>query len=142
MQFRSIASYETVVALRKIPPARKKKVLQLKELKPLFFIGMSEESYPGYRRWLVETCRHAAFSPRVLQDVEIERSLYSMRRRRPGRGSLTGPGEKIAARGRGFPEPFRPRSLTESCIAWKADNPSSALKAYIDIVSDRGTRMR
>jgi hypothetical protein len=32
--------------------------------------------------------------------------------------------------------------MTESCIAWKADNPSSALKAYINIVSDRGIRMR
>jgi hypothetical protein len=31
---------------------------------------------------------------------------------------------------------------TESCIAWKTGNPSIALKAYVNIVRDRGVRMR
>ena len=37
---------------------------------------------------------------------------------------------------------LRPHVLTESCIAWNGDNSSNALKAYINIVSDRGIRMR
>ncbi len=36
----------------------------------------------------------------------------------------------------------RPQVLTESCIAWKAENPSPALRAYIDIIHERGTSMR
>jgi hypothetical protein len=35
-----------------------------------------------------------------------------------------------------------PAVKTESCITWKTDNPSVALKAYVNIVSDRGVRMR
>lgn len=35
-----------------------------------------------------------------------------------------------------------PTVKTESCIAWKEDNSSIALKAYINIVSDRDVRMR
>jgi hypothetical protein len=37
---------------------------------------------------------------------------------------------------------LNPKVMTESCIAWKGGNSSTALKAYINIVSDRGTRMR
>jgi hypothetical protein len=35
-----------------------------------------------------------------------------------------------------------PAVKTESCIAWKTSNPSVALKAYVNIVSNRGVRMR
>jgi len=50
LHFRSIASYETVAALHKSHPLAKKPVINLKELKPMFFIAMSEASYPG--SWL------------------------------------------------------------------------------------------
>ena len=43
----------------------------------MFFIGLSETSYPGYRRWLDAACRKAGFTPRVLQDVEIERPFFN-----------------------------------------------------------------
>ena len=71
LQFRPIASYETVAAVAKNNPLAKKTVIKLKELKPMFFIGMSETSYPGYRRWLTQTCRKVGFSPKVLQDADI-----------------------------------------------------------------------
>jgi hypothetical protein len=32
--------------------------------------------------------------------------------------------------------------MTESCIAWKAENPSAALKAYVQIVKERSASMR
>jgi hypothetical protein len=35
--------------------------------------------------------------------------------------------------------PLIPTITTESCIAWKAENPSAALKAYTRIVSDHCT---
>jgi hypothetical protein len=38
--------------------------------------------------------------------------------------------------------PLVPTVKTESCIAWKADNPSAALKAYVNIVTAVGTGMR
>lgn len=56
--------------------ARKVDPCNWKELESSFFIGMSESSYPGYRAWLTQTCQRVGFSPRVLQDAEIERTLF------------------------------------------------------------------
>jgi DNA-binding transcriptional LysR family regulator len=141
LEFRSIASYETVAALTKNNPLAKKPVIKLKELKPLFFIGMSEASYPGYRRWLKQTCQRVGFSPKVLQDVEIERTLIQAVAAGLGVALLPDQVKKLPHENVVF-RPLAPRVMTESCIAWKGDNPSPALKAYVNIVSDRGTRMR
>ena len=140
-QFRAIASYETVAALAKNNPLAKKPIIKLVELKPLFFIGMSEVSYPGYRRWLKQTCQRVGFSPKVLQDAEIERTLIQAVAAGLGVALLPDQVKKLPHETVVF-RPLTPRVMTESCIAWKADNSSPALKAYVDIVSDRGTRMR
>jgi len=141
LHFRAIASYETVAALPRNNPLAKKSVVKLKELKPLFFIGMSEASYPGYRHWLKQTCRRVGFSPKVLQDVEIERTLIQAVAAGLGVALLPDQVKKLPHENVVF-RPLTPRVRTESCIAWKGDNPSTALKAYLNIVSDRGTRMR
>jgi DNA-binding transcriptional LysR family regulator len=140
-QFRSIASYETVVALAKNNPLAKKPTIKLGELKPLFFIGMSEMSYPGHRRWLKQTCQRVGFSPKVLQDVEIERTLFQAIAAGLGVALLPDQVKKLPHENVVF-RPLTPRVMTESCLAWKGDNPSTALKAYVNLVSDRGTRMR
>ena len=141
LQFRAIASYETVAAVAKSNPLAKKTVINLKELKPMFFIGMSEGSYPGYRRWLTQTCRKAGFSPRVLQDADIERTLIQSVAAGLGVALLPDQVKKLPHDSVVFRE-LSPAIKTESCIAWKTDNPSVALKAYVNIVSDRGVRMR
>src|SRR5438552_4568340 len=56
LEFRTIASYKTVAALPKENPVTGKTTVELKALAPMFFIGMSETSYPGYREWLTRTC--------------------------------------------------------------------------------------
>ena len=67
LQYRSVASYKTVAALPKNTPLVNQRVVKLKDLEPMFLIGMSETSYSGYRRWLTKTCRRVGFSPRVLE---------------------------------------------------------------------------
>src|ERR1017187_3933411 len=131
-KFRSIASYETVAALAKNNPLAKKSVIKLGELKLLFFIGMSEASYPGYRGWLKQTCQRVGFSPRVLQDVEIERTLIQAVAAGLGVALLPDQVRKLPHENVVF-RPLTPRVMTESCIAWKGDNPSTALKAYVNI---------
>ncbi|MEP6601817.1 MAG: LysR substrate-binding domain-containing protein [Nitrospirota bacterium] len=141
LQFRSIASYETVAAIAINNPLAKKSVINLKELKSIFFIGLSEGSYPGYRRWLTQTCRKVGFSPKVLQDAEIERTLLQAVAAGLGVALLPDQVKKLPHVSVVFRE-LHPAVKTESCIAWKADNQSVALKAYINIVTDRGVRMR
>jgi DNA-binding transcriptional LysR family regulator len=141
LQFRPIASYETVAAVAKDNPLAKKTVIKLKELKPMFFIGMSEASYPGYRRWLTRTCRKVGFSPKVLQDADIERTLIQSVAAGLGVALLPDQVKKLPHYSVVFRE-LSPTVKTESCIAWKTSNPSVALKAYVNIVSDRSVRMR
>src|SRR6202795_3460860 len=59
LEFRTIASYKTVVALPQDNPLGGKRTIELKALAPMFFIGMSEACYPGYRDWLTKTCHRA-----------------------------------------------------------------------------------
>jgi DNA-binding transcriptional LysR family regulator len=139
--FRPIASYGTCVAVAKNNALGKKSTVKLKDLEPMFFIGMSEESYPGYRNWLTGTCQREGFSPRVLQDADIERTLIQAVAAGLGVALLPDQAKKLPHENVLF-RSLTPTVLTESCIAWKAGNPSPALKAYIEIVSDRGTRMR
>src|ERR1044072_6802128 len=75
LEFRTIASYKTIAALPKDNPLAAKTTVELKALAPMFFIGMSETSYPGYRRWLTRTCERAGFTPKILQDVNLERAM-------------------------------------------------------------------
>jgi LysR family transcriptional regulator, benzoate and cis,cis-muconate-responsive activator of ben and cat genes len=141
LEFRSIVSYKTVVALPKKMPLVSQRIIKLKDLEPLFFIAMSETSYPGYRRWLTKTCRRVGFNPRVLEDVEIERTV--IRSVAAGLGVALVPDQvkKIPHNDVVF-RPVAPTIMTESCIAWKADNPSPAMRACIDIVTRLGTSMR
>ena len=71
---RWLAVYRAVAALPKDHPLTKEKVVKLKALKSMFFIGISETSSPGYHRWITQTCRKAGFTPKILQDAEIERA--------------------------------------------------------------------
>ena len=88
---------------------------------------MSEASYPGYRRWLTETCRQVGFAPKVLQDAEIERTLIQAVAANLGVAILPDQVKKLPHESARFRE-LTPAVKTESCIAWKADNPSAALK--------------
>ena len=135
LQFQQVASYNTVAAVAKNDPLAKQSVIKLTELKRMFFIGMSEASYPGYRHWLTQTCQQVGFSPKVLQDADIERTLIQSVAAGLGVALLPDHAKKLPHDSVVFRE-LNPAVKIESCIAWKSDNPSIALKAYIKIVTD------
>jgi DNA-binding transcriptional LysR family regulator len=141
LQFRAIASYKVVAALPKDNPVATKPVVKLKELEPMFFIGMSESSYPGYRNWLTGTCERVGFSPRVLQDADIERTVIQSVAAGLGVALLPEQVKKLPHESVVF-RPLKPAVATESCIAWKTENPSAALKAYVEIVSEVASSLR
>ena len=141
LQFRPIASYKTAAALAKSNPLAKKPIIKLRDLKSVFFIGMSETAYPGYRHWLTTTCQQVGFTPKVLQDAEIERTVIQAVAVGLGVALLPDQLKKLPHENVVF-RPLTPAVMTESCIAWKAENPSAALKAYVQIVKERSTSMR
>jgi DNA-binding transcriptional LysR family regulator len=133
LRWESLAPQKTVVALPVKHSLARQKSVALRDLKAMFFVGMSETTHPGFREWLVQTCEPAGFTPRILQDAELEPAL--MRFVAEGLG-VTLAREQI----KHIPHPgvtFRPITPSvraEYWIAWNRDNASSALRDYVQIV--------
>jgi DNA-binding transcriptional LysR family regulator len=140
LQWECIARHKTIVAVPQHHPLAKKSKINLTDLKTMFFVGMSEKTHPGFRDWLCEVCRPADFTPRILQDAELEPGL--MRFVAEGLG-VTLAREQI----KNLPHPgvvFRPLNppvKTDYCIAWNRDNDSRALQQYISIVKNLATKI-
>jgi DNA-binding transcriptional LysR family regulator len=133
LQWESIARHRTVVVLPARHPLAAKRQVKLAELETMFFVGMSEKTHPGFRDWLNATCQPAGFTPRVLQDAELEPALMTL--------VAEGLGVTLAREHfRKFPHPgvvWRPLSpavMSDYCIAWNRNNDSRALQQYIEIV--------
>jgi DNA-binding transcriptional LysR family regulator len=133
LEFRTVVSYKTVVALPKDNPLATRVTVELKALASMFFIGMSEASYPGYRDWLTKTCRRAAFTPKVLQDVELERTMIHAVAAGLGVALVPEQLKKLEHENVAF-RPLNPTVATEGCVAWRSENPSIPLLAYVKIV--------
>ncbi len=141
LEFRTIASYKTVAALSGDNPLAGKVRVELKALASGFFIGMSEASYPGYRDWLTKTCRRVAFTPKVLQDVDLERTMIHAVAAGLGVALVPEQLKKLEHENVVF-RPLNPTVATEGCVAWRSENPSAALKAYVHIVEQMGRSIR
>jgi DNA-binding transcriptional LysR family regulator len=133
LQWQRLARQNTVVALPVKHPLAKQSRVSLTELKGMFFVGMSEKTHPGFRDWLSQICQPAAFTPRILQDAELEPGL--MRFVAEGLG-VTLAREQI----KNIPHPgvaFRPIAppvRVDYWITWNRDNASKALRDYVQIV--------
>jgi DNA-binding transcriptional LysR family regulator len=102
---------------------------------------MSETAYPGYRHWLTTTCQRVGFTPKVLQDADLERTVIHAVAAGLGVALLPDKVKKLPHENVVF-RPLIPTVMTESCIAWKGENASMALRAYVEIVKERTTSMR
>jgi DNA-binding transcriptional LysR family regulator len=133
LQWESIARHRTVVVLPVKHRLSRKHHVNLGELKTMFFVGMSEKTNPGFRQWLCETCERAGFTPRILQDAELEPALMTfvaeglgVTLAREHIKTLPHPGVAI--------RPLRPPIKSDYYIAWNGDNDSRALQQYIQIL--------
>ncbi|PYL62623.1 MAG: hypothetical protein DMF24_03425, partial [Verrucomicrobia bacterium] len=141
LEFRTIASYKTVAALPKDNPLAGKTTVALKALAPMFFIGMSESSYPYYHEWLTKTCHRAGFTPKVLQDVDLERTMIQAISAGLGVALVPEQLKKLPHENVVF-RSVNPAVATEACVAWKGENPSAPLKTYVEIVEHVGRSIR
>src|SRR5258706_15577204 len=133
LQWECIDRHETVVVLPVKHPLAKKQRISLDELKGMFFVGMSEKTYPGFREWLCETCERAGFTPRILQDAELEPALMTFVAEGLGVTLAREHIKKLPNPGVAF-RPLVPPVKADYCIAWNGDNDSRALQRYIEIV--------
>ncbi len=121
------------VALPVEHPLTTRKKIRLADLAGQFFIGMAPRTHPGARDWLLELCRKAGFSAKILQEADDEPT--AMRFVADGLGVTLVPGQvtNLSHDGVAFRQ-LSPALHRASTIAWRADNPSLPLKDYIKIV--------
>jgi len=96
-------------------------------------VGMSEKTHPGFRDWLNRTCQQAGFTPRVLQDAELEPALMTFVAEGLGVTLAREHIKKLPHPGVAF-RPLAPAVVSDYCIAWSRNNDSRALQHYIEIV--------
>ncbi len=131
-----VAYHNVVAVLPENHPLAKRNKIKLSDLKPMFFVAMSEETHPGSRAWLSGLCESAGFTPRILQGVELETGLMTFVAEGLG---VTLAREQI----KNLPHPgvvFRPLTAALTAdywIAWHRENRSHALLRYIEVVKKR-----
>jgi DNA-binding transcriptional LysR family regulator len=128
-----VAHHNVVVVLPATHPLAKKAKIKITDLKSLFFVAMSEQTHPGSRHWLSSICEGAGFTPRILQDVDLESGLMTFVAEGLG---VTLAREQI----QNLPHPgvvFRPLAAgakADYWVAWHQENHSKALLQYIDLI--------
>jgi len=137
----SIARHRTVAVLSVKHPLTRKRQVNLRELKTMFFVGLSEKTHPGFRDWLNETCRSAGFTPRVLQDAELEPALMTFVAEGLGVSLAREHIKKVPHPGVAL-RPLVPPVKIDYCIAWNRANDSRALYQYIEIVKGMAPPVR
>lgn len=116
-------------------PLAKKAKLKLADLTSEFFISKSAETNPGSRKWLSDTCKSAGFTPKILQEADVEPLVIRFIADGLGVALLPEQISRLPHDGVVF-RPLTPPLRREATIAWRADNPSKPLKDYIQIVKD------
>ena len=133
LEWECVARHNVVVVLPETHPLAKKGKIKITDLKALFFVAMSEQTHPGSRDWLSGICHGAGFTPRILQDVDLESGLMTFVAEGLG---VTLAREQI----KNLPHPgvvFRPLAIAAKAdywIAWHRGNHSKALLQYIEVV--------
>jgi DNA-binding transcriptional LysR family regulator len=101
----------------------------------MFFVGMSEKTYPGSNEWLMCACHEAGFSPRILQDADREAAVISFVAAGLGVALLPEQIKRLPHDGVIF-LPLRRRLTVDSWAVWRVNNSSGCLKQYIQIVKE------
>ena len=133
LQWECLARHKTVVALPIKHPLAKQSSVALRDLKAMFFVGMSEKTHPGFRDWLAQTCQPAGFTPRILPGCRTRTRPHALCRGGSWGDAGSGANQKHPSP-RSCLSPDDPGGQSRYWIAWNRDNASSALRDYVQIV--------
>ena len=136
-----VARHNVIVVLPARHPLAKESKIRLSDLKSLFFVAMSEQTHPGSRDWLTGLCQQAGFTPRILQDVELESGLMTFVAEGLGVTLAREQIKNIPHRGVVF-RPLAVAAKAEYWIAWHCENRSKALSQYIEVLKKEASLKR
>lgn len=135
LQWACVGHDNVMVAVPAGNPLAKKAKIDLNDLEPMFFVGMSGKTYPGSNEWLIDVCREAGFTPRILQDADREPAVISFVAAGLGVALLPEQIKKLPHQGVIF-RPLRRRLVADSWAVWNVNNSPDCLKQYVRIVRE------
>ena len=128
---RKIGSCRFLAALPIDHPAVKMKAVHLKTLANEFFLGISEDTYPGASRYVTEACIKAGFKPKILDTVERGFTILGLVASKCGVALLPESLESLPHPGVAF-RPLKSPPIGDLFFAWKANLSSTVLTLFLD----------
>jgi DNA-binding transcriptional LysR family regulator len=106
---------------------------QLRQRKIEFFLGISEETYPGASRHVAEAFVRAGFRPKILQMVERGYTILGLVASRCGVAIVPETLQALPHAGVTF-RPLAQPPMADTYLAWRADNTSLALHQFLESI--------
>jgi DNA-binding transcriptional LysR family regulator len=107
------------------------KAVPLKALASEFFLGISEETYPGASRYVTEACAKAGFKPKIIETVERGFTILGLVAGKCGVALLPESLESLPHPGVVF-RPLRNPPAGDLYFAWKSSAQSNVLRSFIE----------
>jgi DNA-binding transcriptional LysR family regulator len=132
---RKVGSCAFVAVLPKDHRAARKSTIPLSTLRDEIFIGISEQTYPGASRFVMEACARAGFRPKILQMVERGFTILGLVAGKCGVAlvpeslkALPHPGVTL----RRLADP----PIADLFLAWRAQNTAPPLTKFLAVTGD------
>jgi DNA-binding transcriptional LysR family regulator len=126
-----------VVALPQGHPQARQKKIRLASLANDFFLGISQETYPGASRHVAAAFVRAGFRPKILQMVERGYTIVGLVASRCGVALVPESLQALPHAGVIF-RPLVEPPMADLYLAWRAASPSAALRAFLEITPSAG----
>lgn len=127
------------VALPSGHPLTKRKIVSLNELSNENFLVFPRSRNFGFYNKVVDLCTRAGFIPNVAQEISPLESQIGLVAAEVGIAIVPSVAQKFRLTEVEF-RPLRERTAyVEFAMAWRKSNTSPAVRAFIDVLSSRGT---
>lgn len=131
---RKVAACAFVAALPEGHAQARRAKIALGSLAQEFFLGISEETYPGASRCAAEAFARAGFRPKILQNVERGYTILGLVAGRCGIALVPESLQALPHDGVTF-RPLREPPVADLYLAWRETAVSPALKSFLSIVA-------
>jgi DNA-binding transcriptional LysR family regulator len=132
---RKVGTCTFVAALPHDHRAARKTRVRLESLAEDFFLGISEQTYPGASRQVAEACARAGFRPRILQMVERGYTILSLVAGHCGVALLPESLRALPHTGVVF-RPLEDAPVADLWIAWHTGPATKALDGFLSLFEE------
>jgi DNA-binding transcriptional LysR family regulator len=130
---RKIGVCRFIAAIPRGHPLARQPKIKLAKLANEWFLGISEQTYPGASRCVAEAFAHAGFRPKFVQMVERGFTILGLVASGCGIALVPESLQALPHAGVVF-RPLAQPPVADLYVAWRTDNPSPALQQFLAIL--------